>query len=173
MPIATSSQTVGPFWGLIEDHAWADLLRFGATGQTMTLLGRVTDGDGSPVTDAAIEIWQAAPPATEIFPAFGRAATDAQGEFRFRTLKPEPVPGLGNTQQAPHFAISILARGLLKTLVTRAYFDGHPLNENDPVLSLVDDPTRRATLLARHEGGEVWRMDIVLQGEGETVFLDV
>ena len=173
MPIATASQTIGPYWGLIDNPEWADLLRFGATGETMTLVGRITDGDGALVTDAAVEIWQAAPAATDTFPAYGRCATNADGEFRFRTLKPEPVPGLGNAQQAPHFAVTLLARGLLKALVTRAYFDGHALNENDPVLSMVDDAARRATLLAKPEGGGVWRMDIVLQGAGETVFLDV
>ncbi len=173
MPVATASQTVGPYWGLIDDPTWADLLRFGATGDTMTLTGRITDGDGLPVTDAAVEIWQAAPAASELFPAYGRSATDLHGEFRFRTLKPEPVPGLGNAQQAPHFAVTLLARGLLKALVTRAYFEGNALNDNDPVLSMIEDPARRRTLLARHEGTDVWRMDIVLQGAGETVFLDV
>ncbi len=173
MPIATASQTIGPFWGLIEYPEWADLLRFGATGETMTLTGRITDGDGLPVTDAAVEIWQAAPAASEIFPAYGRSGTDLHGEFRFRTLKPEPVPGLGNFQQAPHFAVTIFARGLLKALVTRAYFDGDAMNDNDPVLCLIEDPARRKTLLARHEGADVWRMDIRLQGADETVFLDV
>ncbi len=173
MPIATASQTIGPYWGLIDYPEWADLLRFGATGDAMTLTGRITDGDGLPVTDAAVEIWQAAPAASDAFPGYGRCATDTHGEFRFRTLKPEAVPGLGNAWQAPHFAVTLLARGLLKTLVTRAYFEGDAMNDNDPVLSMVEDPARRATLLARHEGGDVWRMDIVLQGEGETVFLDV
>lgn len=173
MGITTASQTIGPYWGLIDDPQWADLLRFGATGETITLIGRITDGDGALVTDAAVEIWQAAPAASEVFPGFGRSATDRHGAFRFRTLKPEPVPGLGNAQQAPHFAVSILARGLLKTLVTRAYFAGEALNEHDPVLNMIAEPARRNTLLARHEGGDVWRMDIVLQGDNETVFLDV
>ena len=173
MPIATASQTIGPYWGLIDYPEWADLLRFGATGDAMTLVGRVTDGDGALVTDAAVEIWQAAPAQTDVFPAYGRCATDGRGEFRFRTLKPEPVPGLGNAQQAPHFAVTLLARGLLTALVTRAYFAGDPLNENDPVLSMIEDPVRRATLLAKPEGEGVWRMDVVMQGAGETVFLDV
>jgi protocatechuate 3,4-dioxygenase, alpha subunit len=87
------------------------------------------------------------------------------------------VPGRGNAQQAPHFAITILARGLLKALTTRAYFAGEPLNETDPLLSSIEDPARRATLIAKPVGADGWRIDIRLQrgalGETETVFLDI
>jgi protocatechuate 3,4-dioxygenase, alpha subunit len=177
MPSATSSQTIGPFWHLIEHPEWADLTRFGAAGARVTLTGSVIDGDGNPVTDAAVELWQADPPADEHFPAFGRSRTDEAGRFHFRTLRPGPVPGRGNAQQAPHFAIAILARGLLKALVTRAYFAGEPLNETDPLLSSIEDPTRRATLIANPDGADCWRIDIRLQrgilGEPEAVFLDI
>ena len=177
MPSATSGQTIGPFWNLIEHPEWADLTRFGAAGSKVILAGSVTDGDGNPVTDAAVELWQADPPADERFPGFGRCRTDQRGEFRFTTIKPGPVPGRGNTQQAPHFAIALHARGLLKALMTRAYFDGDPLNETDPLLSSIEDSRRRATLLARPEPGEHWRLNIRLQrglhGETETVFLDI
>ncbi len=74
-------------------------------------------------------------------------------------------------QQAPHFAINLLARGILSRLVTRAYFEGEPLNETDPVLNLVDPPARRSTMIAKHADGN-WVFDIRLQGENETVFLD-
>ena len=87
------------------------------------------------------------------------------------------MAGRGNTQQAPHLAIALHARGLLKGLVTRAYFAGDPLNETDPLLSSIEDSRRRATLLARPEPGEHWRLNIRLQrglhGETETVFLDI
>jgi protocatechuate 3,4-dioxygenase alpha subunit len=130
-----------------------------------------------PVTDAAVELWQADPPADESFPGLGRCRTDQRGAFRFTTVKPGPVPGRGNAQQAPHFAIALHARGLLKCLVTRAYFDGDPLNETDPLLSLIEDTRRRATLLAWAESADRWRLDIRLQrgphGETETVFLDL
>ena len=173
----TSSQTIGPFWHLIEHPEWADLTRFGAAGCTVTLSGTVIDGDGNPVADAAVELWQADPPADEHFPAFGRSRTDEAGRFLFKTLRPGPVPGRGNAQQAPHFAITILARGLLKALVTRAYFAGDPLNENDPLLSSIEDVRRRATLIAKPEGANDWHIDIRLQrtadGEIETVFLDL
>src|SRR5215468_4305028 len=177
VPSATSSQTIGPFWHLIEHSEWADLTRFGAAGARVTLLGSVVDGDGNPVTDAAVELWQSDPPCDESFPGFGRCRTDQRGEFRFTTVKPGPVPGRGNAQQTPHFAIALHARGLLKALMTRAYFEGDPLNETDPLLSAVEDPRRRATLLARPESADRWRLDIRLQrgvhGETETVFLDI
>ena len=177
MPSATSSQTIGPFWHLIEHPEWADLTRFGAAGQAVTLTGTIVDGDGNPVTDAAVELWQADPASDEHFPAFGRSRTDEAGRFHFRTLRPGPVPGRGNAQQAPHFAITIFARGLLKGLITRAYFAGEPLNETDPLLSSIEDPRRRATLIAKADGADGWRIDIRLQsgalGEPETVFLDI
>jgi protocatechuate 3,4-dioxygenase, alpha subunit len=177
MPSATSSQTIGPFWHLIEHPEWADLTRFGATGHQVTLIGTIIDGDGNPVTDAAVELWQADPPADERFPAFGRSRTDETGKFRFKTLRPGPVSGRGNAQQAPHFAITILARGLLKALVTRAYFAGEPLNETDPLLSSIEDSKRRATLMAQPNGPDCWRIDIRLQrgmlGEPEAIFLDL
>jgi protocatechuate 3,4-dioxygenase, alpha subunit len=177
MPSATSSQTIGPFWHLIEHPEWTDLTRLGAPGHQVTLIGTIIDGDGNPVTDAAVELWQADPPADERFPAFGRSRTDDAGKFQFKTLRPGPVPGRGNAQQAPHFAITILARGLLKALVTRAYFVGEPLNETDPLLSAIEDPSRRATFMARPDGADCWRIDIRLQrgksGEPEAVFLDI
>src|SRR5262244_4276320 len=174
---ATSSQTIGPFWHLIEHPEWADLTRFGAAGERVTLTGSVIDGDGDPVTDAAVELWQADPPADDRFPGFGRSRTDERGEFRFTTLKPGPVPGRGNAQQAPHFAIALHARGLLKPLVTRAYLADEPLNETDPLLSSLDDAERHATMIAKNQGPGCWRIDIRLQrgpnGETETVFLDL
>jgi protocatechuate 3,4-dioxygenase alpha subunit len=177
MPAVTSSQTIGPFWHLIEHPEWADLTRFGATGTRITLTGSVIDGDDNPVTDAAVELWQADPSADDHFPGFGRCRTDERGEFRFTTLKPGPVPGRGNTLQAPHFAITLHARGLLKHLVTRAYFAGEPLNETDPLLSSINEPKRRSTLIARPDGEDRWRIDIRMQrgapAETETVFLDI
>jgi protocatechuate 3,4-dioxygenase alpha subunit len=180
MTAATAHQTAGPYWHLIDFPEWADLLRPGSgnegvAGERLTLAGRITDGEGAPVVDALVEIWQAGPDGAfeEGFHGFGRCATDARGEFRFATLKPGPVPGRGNAVQAPHIQLAIFARGLMRHLVTRAYFEGEALNASDPVLSMVEDPARRATLLARPEGDGTWRFDIRLQGEGETVFLDV
>jgi protocatechuate 3,4-dioxygenase alpha subunit len=176
---ATASQTAGPYWHLIDFPAWADLLRqdgpnAGIAGERITLTGRITDGDGAPCPDAMVEIWQADPDGSYegAFHGFGRCATDAAGTFRFTTLKPGPVRGKGNAFQAPHVAIAIFARGLLKQLVTRLYFAGEALNEQDPILAAIA-PARRGTLVAQPDGAGTWRLDIRLQGENETVFLEV
>jgi len=109
----------------------------------------------------------------EGFVGFGRAATDDDGRYRFRTLTPGPTPGPGGRVQAPHIAFGISCRGLLKRLVTRLYFEGDAGNDFDPVLALVPE-TRRQTLMASAvaAASHTWRFDIVLQGEGETVFFD-
>lgn len=178
MPAATPSQTIGPYWHLLLDPSWADLTRFGAAGvagaEVITLTGRITDGSGAVVSDACVEIWQASPPVTAKFDGFGRSATDAAGMFRFTTLRPGPVPGVpgANVQQAPHVALTILARGITKALMTRIYFAGDAGHDTDPVLCLVP-PDRRATMVARQAAPGVWHLDIALQGDGETVFLDV
>jgi protocatechuate 3,4-dioxygenase alpha subunit len=178
MTAATASQTIGPYWHLLEEPAWADLTRFGAAGERIVLTGIVTDGDGAPVTDACLELWQPSPPAAANWDGFGRAGTDAEGRYRFVTLKPGPVAGAprANALQAPHAALTIFARGLLIHLHTRAYFEGEALNAADGLLASLE-PARRGTLIARPEGRAdgmaVWRLDIRLQGAGETVFLEI
>lgn len=178
MPIATASQTAGPFWHLIDVPAWADLLRAdgpnaGAGGERITLAGRITDGDGAAVGDAMVEIWQADAEGRYdgAFQGFGRCATDAEGRFRFTTIKPGPVAGRGNALQAPHVALSIFARGLLAHVTTRLYFAGEALNATDPLLALVPE-ARRGTLIAREAEPGLWTLDIRLQGADETVFLE-
>ncbi len=175
---ATSSQTIGPFWHLVEDAAWADLTRFGADGERIVLRGRITDGAGQQVARACVELWQASPAASSGWEGFGRCNTDATGEFRFRTLKPGAIPAApgSNLGQAPHVAVTILASGLMTQLHSRIYFAGEAANVRDPLLASLD-PGRRATLVATPDGREdevpVWRLDIRLQGDGETVFLDI
>jgi protocatechuate 3,4-dioxygenase alpha subunit len=173
MLVATASQTIGPYWHLIEDPTWADLTRFGAEGEKIVLTGTIFDGAGSTVADAAVEIWQTSPAASDLFPGFGRCRTDGNGSFRFTTLKPGPIAGLGNAQQAPHVAISIFARGLLTALTTRLYFENEPLNETDPVLCLIESNVRRGTLIAREVAAGSWNLDIRLQGDNETVFMEI
>ena len=110
------------------------------------------------------------------FAGFGRAFTDKQGRYRFTTIRPGAVPGRGNALQAPHIAMTIFARGLLKHLVTRIYFaDLAAANEADPVLSGIEDAAARQSLLAKPVNGARARLrfDVVLQGEGETAFFDV
>ncbi len=177
--MATPHQTAGPFWHLIDFPAWADLLRAdgpnaGATGERIVIEGSITDGDGALVTDALVEIWHADPDGRydAAFQGFGRCATDEAGRFRFTTLKPGPVPGRGNTLQAPHVQISIFARGLLSHVTTRLYFQGEALNDTDPLLALVP-AERRATLIGQPMEPSTWRLDIRLRGGAETVFLDI
>ena len=173
MPAATAQQTIGPYWHLLADPEAADLTRFGAPGTAITLQGRLFDGASAPVSDACVELWQSDPPASELFLGFGRSATNEAGWFRFRTLMPGPIRGRGNATEAPHLALAIHARGLLRPLFTRAYFAADALNETDPLLSRIDDPARRATLIAAPEEDHTWRLDIRLQGARETVFLEV
>jgi protocatechuate 3,4-dioxygenase, alpha subunit len=190
--IATGSQTIGPFFkeGL-KRPAWADLTREGAGGETVRIEGTVYDGDHAPIPDALLEIWQAnanghyghpedvrSATGERGFRGFGRACTEPDGRYWFKTIVPGPVPGLGGALQAPHIALTIFARGLLKRLVTRIYFGDHAAeNAADPLLGSIADETVRRTLIAsrsEHAGGiPVYRFDIVLQGEGETAFLAI
>ncbi|MCF3948080.1 protocatechuate 3,4-dioxygenase subunit alpha [Acidiphilium sp. AL] len=173
---ATASQTIGPFWHLIDDPAWFDLTRFGAEGERIAIEGRMTDGAAAGVTDAAIELFQTSPARSASFPGYGRTATGSDGTFRFVTIRPEPLSGpagaRGNALQAPHCGIAIFARGLLKPLFTRVYFAGEALNETDPILALIDPPSRRPTLIARQIAPARYHLDISLQGDAETVFLE-
>jgi protocatechuate 3,4-dioxygenase alpha subunit len=188
LPI-TAPQTIGPFFSgsLLKDDL--TVLAGPATeGERIRIEGRVLDGDGQPVPDALIELWQANAhgrynhpldtrelPLDPAFTGFGRAGTDEAGRFAFETVKPGRVPFDDTTMQAPHICVTVMARGLLSHLSTRLYFAGDPANEADPVLQRAP-PERRETLLALAKPGEghtVYCFDIVLQGAGETVFLDL
>lgn len=198
MPGQTPSQTVGPYFAYaLTPEAYgrrgiaSPILVSAATrGTRIRIEGRLLDGDSAPVADALIEIWQANaegryrhPADTrqdkaidQAFSGFGRTATDAQGLFRFETIKPGRVPGLGNALQAPHIGVIVFARGMNSHVYTRLYFsDEGTANAEDPVLSTVG-PSRRDTLVAiRQEGGDttaLYRFDIRLQGTDETVFFD-
>jgi protocatechuate 3,4-dioxygenase, alpha subunit len=188
LPAQTPSQTIGPFFhdALSWKHGEV-LVRPETVGERISIIGRVLDGEGLPVPDALVEIWQAnaagrynhpedaqAKPLDPAFLGFGRCASGADGGFRFVTIKPGRVPGRGNSLQAPHINLSLFARGLLRRLVTRLYFEDALENAEDPVLASVPEAARRATLLARRIPGETlcYAFDIVLQGENETVFFD-
>ena len=96
-----------------------------------------------------------------------------QGRFRITTIKPGPVPGRGNALQAPHINIAFFARGLLRQLFTRIYFADEAANAADPLLTAIEDETARQSLIARRGEDGIYRFDIVLQGDGETAFLDL
>jgi len=161
----TPSQTVGPFFGVGLPFERGEQLATPESAGAMRIEGQVLDGKGEPVPDALLEIWQ---PAT----GFGRARTDSEGAFSFTTVKPGPVSAPGGRMQAPHFNVTVFARGLLRHLVTRMYFpDETQANAADPVLNLVE-PARRETLIAKNCGG-VLHFDVRLQGERETVFFAI
>jgi protocatechuate 3,4-dioxygenase alpha subunit len=180
----TSSQTIGPYlhigmtW-LADENMAAE----GVAGERVTVEGRVIDADGTPVNDAMIEVWQAnalgryAHPedARDLaldprFSGFGRVFTDAEGRFRFHTIKPGGVPGPDGEPQAPHLNITIFMRGLLKHLITRMYFPGDA-HDADAVLRRVP-ADRRATLIARAAAPGKLEWNVVLQGDNETVFFE-
>lgn len=186
------SQTVGPFFAYAltpTDYAYTalagnDLRTDDAVGEPIIITGRLIDGAGEPVIDAMIEIWQADgegryPGASEAlanarFKGFGRSETNG-GQYRFVTVKPGRTAGPGGTEQAPHINVGVFARGLLKRLFTRLYFEDELANATDPVLALVPED-RRATLIACRDGSEDglprYVLDIRLQGEDETVFFE-
>ncbi len=199
----TPSQTAGPYVhiGLIPGQAGFHvfereigpvLVSPQTRGERIRVEGRVLDGLGVPCRDVLVELWQANADGRYDHPAdrqegkepdphfhgFGRAGTDFEtGVFAFETVKPGPVAGrTGHPPMAPHASLWLVARGINTGLQTRMYFaDEEAANAVDPVLALVE-PLRRPTLLARREtreGRTVYRFDIRLQGEGETVFFDV
>jgi protocatechuate 3,4-dioxygenase, alpha subunit len=189
--LLTGSQTVGPFFSpcLLREDACRNVLTQAETaGERIRIEGRVIDGDGVPVPDAMVEIWQAnahgrynhaadqgPAPLDPTFLGFGRSGTGDDGDYWFETVKPGPVPFDTERMQAPHICVTVFARGLLNHLVTRLYFADEPGNTNDPVLQCVPDD-RRTTLLARREPvgtAVVYHFDIILQGASETVFFNL
>ncbi len=172
--VATASQTVGPYFHIGLDRLCVSDLAGNAPGEKLVIRGRVLDGDGKPVNDALIELWQADPHGKfgqAGFAGFGRVATDDGGGFRFTTLKPGSVPGPDGAPQAPHIVAAVFMRGLLRHLVTRIYFQDEPANATDAVLRLVP-AERLATLIAKKTEDGVLEWNVILQGRDETVFFD-
>ncbi len=199
----TASQTAGPYVhiGLIPKQAGFDIFENNFTnimadentrGERIIIEGRVIDGTGTPLRDALLEIWQANADGRynheldrqntgEIdadFRGWGRTGTDFEtAVYRFETIKPGVVTGRNGRDMAPHVNFWIVARGINIGLNTRMYFgDEQNANEADPVLNLIEQAERRKTLIAtRDDSGAVpvYRFDIVLQGENETVFFDI
>ena len=185
--LQTPSQTVGPFFHDALIWREASLLTQDHTsGERILVTGQILDGDGVPVDDAMLEIWQ--PDANGIFahPAdprhadadphftgFGRVESAPTGSFAFETVRPGIPPG-SQEGQAPFIYVTLFSRGLLVHAVTRMYFSDDPTS-GDPVLTRVD-PTRRQTLIAQRQdsaGVPTYRFDVRLQGDRETVFFDL
>lgn len=197
----TPSQTAGPYvhiglapgaagFSIFGRELGQDIAGPHAAGERIRVEGHILDAAGAPLRDALIEVWQANaagihphpddPRAAEAeagFRGWGRVLTDFDtGLFGFDTVKPGAVPGPGGRMQAPHLSFWIVARGINLGLHTRMYFaDEAAANDVDPVLGLIEQTGRRATLIAAREGGAppVYRFDIRLQGDGETVFFDI
>lgn len=152
----TPSQTVGPYFTIGLARGPQNEL---VPGGDVRLIGRVSDGNGEPVDDAMLELYQPE--------GWARCGTDADGRFEFRTVKPS-----GRNGEAPHIDVLVFARGLLRHIGTRIYFpDEAEANTADPVLSSLDEADR-ATLIAEQEDGAL-RFDVRLRGERETVFFAV
>jgi protocatechuate 3,4-dioxygenase alpha subunit len=194
----TPSQTVGPYFayglvptqygyglGNILPSIFDDKIADERTeGEPIEVVGRVFDGEGKPIPDALIEVLQAdakgrfvtdrATVAKTGFRGFGRVGTgtDRLNRYRFQTVK----PGATADGHAPHLNVIVMMRGMLLHAFTRAYFEGEPANATDPVLLSVP-AKRRDTLIARREGASlgrtIYRFDIHMQGDAETVFFDV
>jgi protocatechuate 3,4-dioxygenase, alpha subunit len=186
----TPAQTVGPFYAIGLTSRRMNLLVTDSTqGERIRIEGRVFDGDGKPISDAMVEIWQAntygrynhpddkqEKPLDPSFTGWGRSGTDENCFYSFETIKPGPVPGPGDSVQAPHINVAVFARGMLTHAFTRIYFADEPANQADPVLKLVKNKARQSSLIAaRTEQNRkpVYHFDIRLQGKDETVFFDM
>jgi len=178
----TPSQTIGPFFGF--GLPWPDGPNACAVGTPglLRVSGRVSDGRGDSVPDALVETWQADGAGllgTAGFRGFARCPTDREGRYAISTVKPGVIRAEDGLVHAPHLAVSVFARGLLKRVVTRIYFpDEEAANRADPVLARVADSRARATLVAARDP-DGYRFDIRLQGrqgEGgadENVFFEI
>lgn len=178
----SASQTVGPFLriGLIYGGNQHDLVQADTLGEQLLITGVIYDGEGIPITDALIEIWQ--PDAQGIFNhpqdpnhaqadpnfrGYGRAETRNEGIFQFKTIKPGSQNG-----GAPYISVNVFARGMLVHAITRIYFSDEAANETDPVLSALPLERRQTLIAIRDDSGAMplYRFDIHVQGAQETVF---
>ena len=196
----TPSQTAGPYvhiglapgaagFDIYDAELGRDIAGPNASGERIRIEGLVIDGTGSPIKDVLLEAWQAnadghyahpegGGPVEDGFRGWGRVITDFEtGEWAFDTVKPGPVPGREGAIQAPHLSLWIVARGINVGLNTRIYFeDEAEANAADPVLNMIEWERRRPTLIAKRSernGKPVYRFDIHMQGEDETVFFDI
>ncbi|SCB11991.1 protocatechuate 3,4-dioxygenase subunit alpha [Rhizobium multihospitium] len=194
----TPSQTAGPYvhigltpnyseiGGVYETDLGSTMVNDKTLGERITVTGRVLDGAGAPVKDAVLEIWQAdsagfynSPSelrgtADPNFTGWGRCPTNSvDGVFRFETIKPGRVPFKDGRRMAPHITVWIVARGINIGLHTRMYFpEEAAANAEDPLLARIEHKERLATLIA-HKEGSGYTFDVHLQGDKETVFLDI
>jgi protocatechuate 3,4-dioxygenase alpha subunit len=180
----SASQTVGPYFriGLIYGQPQNDLVQDKTSGERIKITGSVLDGDGQPITDAMVEIWQpdtngifnhpSDPLHTQADPhfrGFGRAETRSGGVYEFKTIKPGSRNG-----QAPYINVNVFARGMLIHALTRLYFEDEPANADDPVLNAVDSNRRHTLIAVPEQSGNLpaYRFNIHIQGNEETIFFN-
>lgn len=191
--IETPSQTAGPYVhigcmptyagnaGAYDHEIGESPIADGAKGEVIEITGEVIDGTGWALRDAMMESWQ--PDAEGIFPGqdgadpkvsgYCRFAADAEtGKFTLRTVKPGAVAARGGKMQAPHISLWVVARGINVGLQTRIYFEDED-NSGDPLLSRIEQRNRVETLIAKKTGDGQYTFNVVLQGDNETVFLDI
>jgi protocatechuate 3,4-dioxygenase alpha subunit len=184
--VASPSQTVGPYLhiGLDTEPRHGVMIGPNTPGERLRVRIRVLDGVGDPLPDALIELWQADaagryvevadhpnPDPGEAFRGWGRRPTGRDGWSEFETIRPGATTAADGRRQAAHINVCLFARGMLRHIFTRLYFDGDPMLAGDPVLSLVPE-ARRGTLIA-HQADGGWAFVIRLQGDGETAFFDL
>ena len=193
------SQTAGPYvhiglapgaagFHTFDQELGQVIAATGVPGERIRVEGVVFDGTGAPVRDVLLEVWQA--DANGIYPhaedprvadaapgfrGFGRVISDFDtGQWGFDTIKPGPVPGRAGQQQAPHISLWLVSRGINIGLNTRMYFpEETTANDADPVLNSIEQSHRVATLIATQTAPGLYRFDIHLQGQAETVFIDI
>lgn len=190
----TLSETTGPVFGhgsvaagdsdLTRQHAGEPL------GERIIVTGRVMDEDGRPVPETLVEIWQAnaagryihvrdqhPAPLDPNFTGAGRALTDAEGRYRFVTVKPGAYPWRNhhNAWRPAHIHVSLFGPSFLSRIITQMYFPGDPLFAYDPIFQSVTDPAARERLVSRFDIGTTepewalaYRFDIVLRGRQAT-----
>ena len=186
VPVASPSQTVGPFFhfALTCDPSLGQIAGLNTPGERVHLRLRVLDGQRHPVPDAMIELWQADAEGRfagdgnagervegHSFRGWGRQATNDKGECEFDTVRPGATTSADGARAAAHINVCLFSRGMLRHVFTRMYFADDPLLTSDPVLALVP-ASRRETLVAKRQNAE-WQFEIRLQGERETVFFDL
>jgi protocatechuate 3,4-dioxygenase alpha subunit len=182
MATPTPSQTVGPFFA--RELIWSDggKVLLAGQGDRITLTGRVLDGNGAPVVDALFETWQADAAGTLPSGAdgarpygYGRVSTDPEGRYAIETVVPGAFRGAGGETYAPQLSVAIFARGLLKAVQTRVFVAPLDAIKDDPLARAIGDPERLRTLVAARDPGDpkVYRWDVRLRGDGETVFIEI
>jgi protocatechuate 3,4-dioxygenase, beta subunit len=190
----TLTELTGPAYGdewptpldadLTAQHAGEPL------GERIAIGGRVLDGDGQPVRNTLVEVWQAnaagryahagdrhAAPLDPNFSGAGRCLTDDEGRYEFLTIKPGAYPWLNhhNAWRPAHVHFSLFGPAFATRLITQMYFPGDPLFFQDPIFNSVRDPAARERLVCsfslertRPELALGYDFDIVLRGRAAT-----